>query len=497
MFSDVDTAHTQIVDQVVEVDEELMEICLEQGQELQPEQLHDPFEKALREGHLIPVCFVSAKTGSGIKQLLNVFERLMPNPMEGNPPRFLKGEGEDAEEVAISPDPDAHAIAHVFMVNIDPFKGRLGTFRIHQGTIRPGNQLFVGDARKPIKVNQLLKVNGGSHVKANVGVPGDICAIPRVDEVHYDAVLHDSHDEDHFHLKSIELPRPMYGLAIKPPTDNDAQKTSDALHVAEAEDPSLQVEHNAALNEVVLRGLGDLHLRTVLEQISDRHGLEVVTSLPSIAYRETITQHAEGHHRHKKQTGGAGQFGEVYLRIEPRPAGEGFEFASAVVGGSIPYQYIPAVETGVRQVMGAGAVYGYPMQDIKVTVYDGKHHSVDSKEVAFVQAGKRAFLDAVSKASPIVMEPIVDVTITAPSRCAGGVTGDLSSMRGMVTGTEALPNDRIIVSGQAPLKEIQGYHSRLKSLTGGDGSFTMDFSHYAEVPREALASVESKSTAAG
>jgi elongation factor G len=496
MFSDVDTAHTQIVDQVVEVDEDLMEVYLEQGQELKPDQLHDPFEKALREGHLIPVCFVSARTGSGIRQLLHIFEHLMPNPMEGNPPRFLKGEGDDAEEVTISPDPEAHAIAHVFMVNIDTFKGRLGTFRIHQGTIRPGNQLFVGDARKPIKVNQLLKVNGDNHSKAKVGVPGDICAIPRVDEVYYDAVLHDSHDEDHFHLKSIDLPRPMYGLAVKPPSDNDAQKTSDALHVAEAEDASLQVEHNAALNEVVLRGLGDLHLRTVLEQISDRYGLEVKTSLPSIAYRETITRKAEGHHRHKKQTGGAGQFGEVYLRIEPLPSGKGFEFASAVVGGSIPYQYIPAVETGVRQVMEAGAVYGYPMQDIKVTVYDGKHHPVDSKEVAFVQAGKKAFLDAISKASPIIMEPIVDVTVTAPSRCAGGVTGDLSSMRGMVTGTETLPNNRIMVSGQAPLKEIQGYHSRLKSLTGGDGSFTMDFSHYAEVPREALDSVESKLTAA-
>ena len=183
-FGDVKSAHVEIVDQVVEVDEALMELYLEQGQELEAEQLHDPFEKALRSGHLIPVCFVSAKTGAGIRQLLQVFERLMPNPMEGNPPRFLKGEGEDAEEVVISPDPDAHAIAHVFMVNIDTFKGRLGTFRIHQGTIRPGNQLFVGDARKPIKVNQLLKINGGTHTKAKVGVPGDICAIPRVDEVH-------------------------------------------------------------------------------------------------------------------------------------------------------------------------------------------------------------------------------------------------------------------------------------------------------------------------
>ena len=227
-FSDVPTAHTQIVDQVVEVDDELMELYLEQGEELAPEQLHDPFEKALRSGHLVPVCFTSARTGNGVRQLLNIFERLMPNPLEANPPRFLKGEGENAEEVVVKPDPDAHAIGHVFMINIDPFKGRMGTFRIHQGTIRAGNQLYVGDARKPIKVGQLLKINGETHSKADVGLPGDICAIPRVDEVHFDAVLHDSHDEDHYHLKSIDLPNPMYGLAIKPKNDADAQRTSDA-----------------------------------------------------------------------------------------------------------------------------------------------------------------------------------------------------------------------------------------------------------------------------
>ena len=491
-FSDVATAHTQIVDQVVEVDDELMELYLEQGEELEPEQLHDPFEKALRSGHLVPVCFTSARTGNGVRQLLNIFERLMPNPMEANPPRFLKGEGEDAEEIVLRPDPDAHAIGHVFMINIDPFKGRLGTFRIHQGTIRPGNQLYVGDARKPIKVNQLLKINGETHSKADIGVPGDICAVPRVDEVHFDAVLHDSHDEDHFHLKSIDLPNPMYGLAVKPANEADAQRTSDALHAMVAEDPSLVLEHNAALNEIVLRGMGELHLRTVLEEIKDRYGLEVQTALPSIAYRETITAPAEGHHRHKKQTGGAGQFGEVYLRIAPLPPGSGFEFTSEVVGGAIPSQYIPAVENGVKQAMATGAVYGYPMQDVKVTVYDGKYHTVDSKEIAFVQAGKKAFLDAVAKARPIVMEPIVDVTFTIPTDCAGGVTGDLSSMRGMVTGTEILPDNRMVVTGRAPLKEIQGYHSRLKSLTGGDGSFTMDFSHYAEVPREALDQVASQ-----
>lgn len=480
-FSDVETAHTQIIDQVVEVDDELMELYLEQGEELTPEQLHAPFEKALREGHLVPICFVSATTGVGVKELLNVFERLMPNPAEGNPPVFYKGEGDDAQEVVVTPDPDQHVIAHVIMVNIDPFKGKLAIIRIHQGSIKAGNQLFVGDARKPIKVSQLLKLNGGNHKKVNVGVPGDICAIPRVDEAHYDAVLHDSHDEDHFHLKHKRLPRPMYGLAVRPANDTDAQKTSDALHSAEAEDPSLKLEHVASLNEVVLRGLGEMHLRTVLDGISERYGLQVNTSLPSIAYRETITAPAEGHHRHKKQTGGAGQFGEVYLRVEPLPPGTGFEFANKVIGGSIPSQYIPAVETGVRQVMDKGAISGHEMQDVKVTVYDGKHHAVDSKEIAFVQAGKKAFLEAVIEAKPIVMEPIVDVTFTVPSDCMGGVTGDLAGMRGMVSGTNNLPNNRMEISGQAPLKELQSYHSRLKSLSAGEGSFTMDFSHYAQV----------------
>ena len=481
-FSSVAEAHTQIVDQVVEVDEELMELYLEQGEELQPEQLHDPFEKALREEHLVPVCFVSAETGVGIRQLLQIFERLMPNPYEANPPIFLKGEGDDAKEVEVTPDPDAHAVAHVFMLNIDPFKGRLAFFRIHQGTINAGNQLFVGDARKPFKATQLLKVNGETHDKKETAVPGDICALPRVDEAHYGAVLHDSHDEDHFHLKPIRLPRPMFGLAIRPREDKEAQKVSDALHTAEAEDPSIQVEHIVSLNEVVLRGLGELHLSTILQQIKDRNDIEVVTQLPSIAYRETITAKAEGHHRHKKQTGGAGQFGEVYLRVEPLPQGEGFQFGSEVVGGAIPSGFIPAVENGVKQAMAEGAVNGYPMQDVRVVVTDGKHHSVDSKEIAFIQAGKKAFLDAVAKARPIVMEPIVNAEFTIPSDSVGGVTGDLSGMRGMITGTDALPDGRGLVSGQVPLQELQDYHSRLKSLTGGEGSFTMEFSHYAEVP---------------
>ena len=480
-FSSVEAAHEQIVDQVVEVDEELMEIYLEQG-ELEPGQLHEPFETALREGHLIPICFVSAATGAGIPELLDVFERLMPNPKEGNPPPFRKGDGEDAQEISISPDPDEHAIAHVVKVDIDPFRGRMAIFRTHQGTLRRGGQLFVGGARKPFKISHLLKLNGAEHTEAETAVPGDICAIPRAEEVFFDAVLHDSHDEDNFHLKSLHLPEPMYGRAISTKTDAEAQKASEAVSVLCAEDPSLKVEHIASMNETVLRGIGELHLRVALDEIAEKYGVEIKIALPSIPYRETITSKAEGHHRHKKQTGGAGQFGEVYLRIEPLPRGDGFEFVNKVVGGSIPSQFIPAVEKGIREVLNEGAISGHALQDVRAIVYDGKYHSVDSKEIAFVQAGKKAFIDAVKKASPIVMEPVVDVIITVPDVCMGDVAGDLSGMRGAVKGTNVLTGGRTEISGQAPLKEVQGYHSRLKSLSGGEGDFTMAFSHYAPLP---------------
>ncbi|MEJ2132547.1 MAG: elongation factor G, partial [Gammaproteobacteria bacterium] len=425
-----------------------------------------------------------ARTGAGLDQLLNMIALLMPNPMEGNPPSFLRGEGGDAEQVEVKCQSNGHAIAHVFKINIDPFKGRLGVFRVHQGTVKAGGQLFVGDSRKSMKVQHLLKVCGGEHADVAEAVPGDIAAIPRAEDVYFNAVLHDSHDEDNFHLESIGLPPPMYGLAISPKNDGDAQKVSDALHALEAEDPSLKVEHIASLNETVLRGMGELHLRMVLERINEQYHVEVDTRLPSIAYRETISTSAEGHSRHKKQTGGAGQFGEVFLRIEPLPRGGGFEFEDKVVGGVIPSQFIPAVEKGVRQVLEHGAVAGYELQDVKVTVYDGKHHSVDSKEIAFVQAGRKAFLDAISKARPIVMEPIVNVSIIAPGDCMGDITGDLAGMRGIVSGTEMLPDGNVDIRGQVPLKELQTYHSRLKSLTGGEGAYTMEFSHYDPVPAQ-------------
>jgi elongation factor G len=485
-FSSIKEAHTEIIDQVVEVDEDLMALYLEQGEELKPEQLHDPFEQALREGHLVPVCFVSAETGAGIKELLEVFAQLMPNPTEGNPPPFLKGDPAKADRVDVKPDPQRHAIAHVFKVAIDPFVGKLGIFRVHQGTVRSGGQLFVGDARKPIRIAHLYRIQGKDTVEIPEAIPGDIAAVSKLEELHFDAVLHDSHDEDNYHLKPIAFPPPMLGLAIEPERRGEEQRLADSLHKLVAEDPCVRVEHHAALNETVLYGMGELHLRVMLERMTERYNVHVKTRPPSIPYRETITQAAEGHHRHKKQTGGAGQFGEVYLRIEPLERGAGFEFVDKVVGGAIPHQFIPAVEKGVRQVLTDGAVAGFPLQDLRVTVYDGKYHSVDSKEVAFVSAGKKAFLQAVQNAGPTVLEPIVKVEITSPAHSMGDITGDLATKRGRINGNDSLPGGRVTVSAFVPLAELTDYQTRLKALTGGEGSYTLDLSHYDPVPPRTL-----------
>jgi elongation factor G len=481
-FSSVAAAHQALVDQVIEVDEELMAKYLEQGDEISPEQLHAPFEKALREGHLVPVCFVSARTGVGVDELLNVFVKLAPNPAEGNPPLFYKGEGDAAEEFRSEPDPTKHVLAHVFKVVVDPFVGKLGVFRVHQGTVTKDTQLFIGDGRKPFKVGHLFKLQGGKNIEIDKAGPGDIVAVAKVDEIEFDCVLHDSHDEDHIHMRPLEFPKPMHGVAITPKKRGDEQRISDVLHRMIAEDPTIVVEHDAITNETVLRALGDLHLRSILERMASQYKLEIDTKPPRVPYRETIMGRADGFHRHKKQTGGAGQFGEVSLKVEPLERGAGFEFLDQTKGGVIPHQFLPAVQKGVEHVLAAGAIAGFPMQDVRVIVYDGKHHPVDSKEVAFVSAGKKAFLDAVEKAKPTVLEPIVSVEIICPEANTGDIAGDLSSRRGQVTGTRGLQPGMLAISGLAPLVELEGYSARLKSVTGGHGSWTMQLSHYEAAP---------------
>jgi elongation factor G len=305
--------------------------------------------------------------------------------------------------------------------------------------------------------------------------------VAKIEEIHTGDVLHDDHALDAVHMKKEIFPMPMYGLAVVPKSRGDEQKISGALHKISEEDPTFRVNVDRQTHELVIYGLGELHLRLILERLKNR-GLEVETKPPKIAYKETIMSKADGHHRHKKQTGGAGQFGEVYLKVEPLERGKGFEFADEIFGGSIPGQYVPAVEKGVRDLIDVGILAGYPVQDVKVIVYDGKHHPVDSKEVAFRAAGKYAFKDAFLKAKPVLLEPIVNMQITVPEDKVGSITGDLSGKRGRIQGTDILPGGMAIITAQAPLAEVMQYQSQLKSVTGGQGSFVMELSHYDPVP---------------
>jgi len=481
-FSSVDEAHRKLVDQVVEVDEKLMEAYLEKG-EVTPEELHAPLERALREGHLIPVVFASAKTGAGIAELMNIIVQLLPNPLEGNPPVYVKTAADGkASELGAEPDPKLHALAHVFKIEIDPYIGRLAVFRVHQGRLTPGGQLYIGEGRKPIKAGHLFLLRGKTQLEVNEALPGDICAIAKIDEIQFDHVLHDSAEDAQVHARPLELPTSVFGLAVQPKKHGDEQKVSDVLHKITAEDPCFRIEHNSQANETVMRGLGEMHLRTVLEKMSSQYKLDLDTRPPSIPYRETIAVRAEGHSRHKKQTGGAGQFGEVYLKVEPLPRGSGFEFVDSVKGGAIPNQFIPSVEKGVRSVLDSGYIAGFPLQDVRVIVYDGKSHPVDSKDVAFMSAGRKAFLDALAKARPMVLEPIVNVDIIAPEAKMGDIAGELSGHRGQIKGSDTPRPGTVQISAQAPLSELEHFPARLKSLTAGHGSYSLEFSHYEPAP---------------
>jgi elongation factor G len=375
-------------------------------------------------------------------------------------------------------------LAHVFKVVMDPFIGKLGVFRVHQGTIRKDAQLFVGSGKRAFKVAHLYQLQGKEYVEVPSLVPGDIGAVAKVDEIEFDCVLHDSHDEDNIHLTPLQFPLPMQGLAVQTRRKSDEHRLFEILHKLELEDPCFKVERHPSTNETVIRGLGDMHLRTKLARMQQQFKMELDTSPPRIAYRETITQGAEGHCRHKKQSGGAGQFGEVMLRIEPLERGAGFEFVDVVKGGAIPGVFMAAVEKGVRQALTDGVVAGYPVHDLRVTVYDGKTHAVDGKDIAFTLAGRKATIEAVRKATPIVLEPMVNIEVLAPEGAIGDLTGDLSSKRGHVTGTQPRLAATAAISGQIPLAELDDYQGRLKSLTAGKGSYSIEFSHYAQVPAQ-------------
>ncbi len=475
---DVAQAHTDLIESVIEADDELMESYLS-GEEISTEKISSVFVEALKAGTLIPIVFTDARNEIGIQELLDIVVNYTPSPLQTKPAE-LKTDEETAE---LKPDPSGPLAGVVFRVGFDPKSNmKHSTIRIFSGTINSDTNLLRNDEKKGIRPGHVMKSQGAENEPIDAGIAGDIISLAKVEELKIGDVIHDGDITGTIELPDV--PEPMFSLALEPATRGDEQKISTALEKLCEEDPCFKVTRDAQTKELVASGLGDLHLRVTLEKMQNRSKLTVNTKEPKIPYRETITAKAEGHHRHKKQSGGAGQFGEVYLRVEPaeRNSDPPLQYNWDIFGGSIPGQFEPAVLKGINEIMQNGVVAGFPMQDISVSVYDGKHHPVDSKEVAFRAAGKGAFADALQKARPVLLEPIVDMEVTIPSENVGDITGDLSSKRGRVQGQEVLPGNFITIKAKVPLSEVRQYNSQLKSVTGGRGSYGMTFSHYELVP---------------
>ena len=478
-FGDGAAAPTQLVENNVEADEELMEAYLG-GEDIPADKLAAAFATAMIEGTAIPILFTCARREVGVVELMDAIAKYFPSPAEVRGPPVRAGEQQDAEELEIAADPAKPFVGQAFKISTDPFVGKLAWVRILQGAARPDTTYVLRDHKKGGKIGHLFKVLGKETEAIEQAVAGDMIALAKVEEIQRGDVLHN--EATAMFRASPPLPTPMYSLAVTPKSRGDEQKLSECLQKLAEEDPTFVASRDSQTHETVISGIGDLHLRIVLTKMKEGFDLDVETKPPKIPYRETITANAEGHHRHKKQTGGAGQFGEVYLRVEPLQRGTGFEFVNALFGESIPRQYLPAIQKGINDVLQAGAVAGYPMQDIRVSVYDGKHHPVDSKEIAFRTAGKYAFIDAVEKARPAILEPIVNMEITVPQNYMGDITSDLAGRRGRIQGQDALPGGQYVIKAQAPLAEVMQYNSQLRSVTGGQGSYTMELSHYEPVP---------------
>jgi len=485
-FGSVEKAHMQLTESIIEADEALMEAYLG-GQAVPAEKLSAAAAKAMVAGTVIPVLFTAARESVGVAELMDALAMYFPSPADVSGRVVRGGTKADSPDLPIALDASKPFVGQAYKITADPYVGKLAWVRILQGTALPETTFVLRDEKKGGKIAHLFKVMGKETQEVRSAIAGDIIALAKVEDIHMGDMLHN--EPQPMYRAMPPVPTPMFSLAVSPKSRGDEQKISEALSRLMEEDPTFVATRDSQTNETVISGVGDLHLRIMLTKMKQRFDLEVETKPPKIPYRETITVKADGHYRHKKQTGGAGQFGEVYLRVEPLERGGGYVFESELFGESIPRQYLPAIEKGVLDVWQTGAIAGYPMQDIRIAITDGKHHPVDSKEVAFRTAGKYAFIDGIMKARPVLLEPIVNMEITVPSVYMGEIAGDLSGRRGRVLGQETLPGNMCAIKAQAPLAEVMQYNSQLRSVTGGQGSYAMEFSHYEPVPGNVQAQI--------
>jgi elongation factor G len=463
--------HQALVEDAVEADDALMEKYLESGS-ISRDDATVAFRKAIAAGTLTPIYFVGLTKDKGYEEILDAIADHFPSPADVGVPRKAK-----KSDAPFELRPDGPFAAQVFRLH-SAVVGKQAFLRVWSGSAKSGGSLFNVRVGKPQKIGDFLRVIGRDGRPVPEVSAGDIVMLAKVDDMTFGDTLTPG---EKIEIESTVYPRPMVAYAIRPKTRNDETKLGESLAKLGDEDPTFIAKFDPDTKELVARGLSELHLQLRLRTLKERYKVEVETTTPRIPYRETITVEADAHHRHKKQTGGAGQFGEVYIKITPLERGAGFEFVDDVVGGVIPNSLIPAVEKGIREKMVDGVIAGYPVVDFRVSLYDGKHHPVDSKEIAFKTAGREAFKKAVKSAKPRLLEPIVDLTVAVPSRYMGDVTGDLNGRRGRVIGMDT-QGDVQMIKAQIPLAEVQNYSASLRSMTGGEGSYTIEFSHYDIVP---------------
>jgi elongation factor G len=470
-------AHREkLVEVVVEIDDELIGRYLE-GEEISNEEILQAIKQSTVSGKLVPVCIGSALHNIGTGLLLDAICDYLPSSEEGATALAADSISEDKE--GIEADTGAPLSSLVFKTSADPFTGKISYFRVYSGTMFGNSQAWNANKNSMERIGQLFVPVGKQQQAVDQLVAGDIGAVAKLTLTTTGDTL--CAHEHPVILEGIDFPEPHFSMAIQPETKGDLDKMSTVLPRICEEDPSLKVRRDSDTNEIIVSGIGDAHLEMVKERMQRKFGVKVRLEPPRVPYRETVTVPVKAEHKHKKQTGGHGQYGHVFLEVEPLPRGGGFEFERRIVGGAIPANYIPSVEKGVNETKQEGVLAGYPVVDVKVTLYDGSFHPVDSSDIAFKVAGAQALKKGLSQGQPVLLEPIMDITIAVPEALTGDIIGDLNSKRGHVLGMSPEGNNNVITA-QVPYAELLHYAIDLRSITQGRGTFTTEFSHYQEVP---------------
>lgn len=471
MAASAKEARMGLMEAIAECDEALLEKYLEAG-ELGQEDLKKGMVKGIAEGKLSPIFICSAFANIGVDAFLTCVVNNFPSPLDM--PAF-KAKKADGSEVLLKADPKGPLCAHVFKITSDPGIGDVFFFRVYSGTVRAGEDVYNGTQSQIERMGHLIHMRGKERSEIDEAVAGDFAAVAKLKSTQIEDVF--STKNAVLSIDPIPFPKPVVAMAANPKTKKDQDKLGIGLSKLTELDPTFTYHVDKEFSETIVTAMGEIQIDVMMKRLKDRYGVEVELGKPHIAYRERITKKSEKQGKHKKQSGGHGQYGDCWLRLEPLPSGGGFQFVDAIVGGSIPGKYVPAVEKGVKEAMSRGSLAGYPVVDIKVTVYDGSYHDVDSSDMAFQIAGALAFRNAIVDAGVQLLEPIVDLEVYVPQENMGDISSDVSQRRGRVTGMDAG-----VLRAKVPMSELYQYSASLKSITSGAGTYSMHFSHYDVVP---------------